>query len=224
MLETHDLLPVSWKLELPAVVCTRLVDMGGACNRAVLAVEQAYLQQRYACAEADSAAMCPETARYHATFARNWFDIAVSYIDQLTAAYTVAATIFVAYATMVASVYAAWGTIPLTEPSRMLPSRLLGDPAIHLPLVQMPAVARQAILDHNHELAASHQTLMHVVDVTVRSHPLDIYDFPSRVASRPPMSVDLGVDLASRMHAYAANCAWALGLATRGDHDPPESA
>jgi hypothetical protein len=64
---------------------------------------------------------------------------------------------------------------------------------------------------------------MHVVDVTARSHPLDAYDIPSRVASRPAMSVDLGVDLASRMHAYAANCAWALGLATRQDHGPRQA-
>jgi hypothetical protein len=224
MLETHDLLPVSWQLMVPREVSSRLVDLGTACNRAALAVEQACLHQRYAAEEIDSASASRESAPYRTEFARQWSDCAVSYTDQLTSVYTVTAATFVAYAAPIAADYAARRTFALTEPRLTLPSHLLGAPDTCIPLVQMPARCgpRHAVAKHNTELAASHHGLMGLVEHTVRSHPLDAYDVPSRAANRPAMSVDLGVDLARGMHAYAANCTWALGLVTRADDQPDQ--
>ncbi|MCU7729574.1 hypothetical protein ODJ79_38150 [Actinoplanes sp. KI2] len=221
MLEIHDLLPVSWQLAVPEAVRGRLLDMGTACNRAALAADQAYLQQRYAAAEIDSAAACADGGWYRTGLAHQLLDCAVSFGEQITAVYTVTAATFVAYATLITAIYAAWGYVPPSEPAVTLPSRLLRAPAAHLPLVQMPVGAgtRQAVVDHNDELAAAHRRLMHAIERTARSHPLDVYDHPSRVAGRPALSVGLSVDLACGMHAYAANCVWALGLATRRDDD-----
>ncbi len=217
MLETHDLLPVTWHLAVPEPVCRRLLDMGIACNKAALAFDQAYLQHRYSVDEFDSATACADGARHRAEFARQWFDCTVSYTDQLAAVYTVTASIFAGYATEIAAEYASEGRIPLSEPALLPPSVVLREPDTYLPLVQMPAGAHapQPIAEHNTELATSHRGLMDVIELTLRSHPVDVYDVPSRLANRPPMSLGLNVDLACCLHSYAANCAWAVGLATR---------
>jgi hypothetical protein len=217
MSDTHDLLPIAWGLDVPAPVSETLVDLGIACNEAALALDQAHLHHRSAISACDAAEADGPTAQHRWQFARDWCDCAVSYTDQLTAVYTRTAAVFAAYAVRVVGAFAKDGEFPSVDPHPIQPSHVLSALDEHLPLVQMPvlATAPVSIAEHNTELATQHQGLTVVVDLTVMSHPVDVYDDPSRLALRPADSVRLGGNLAHALHGYAAACAWAVGLATR---------
>jgi hypothetical protein len=217
MSETHDLLPVGWGLTVPPPISETLVDLGIACNEASLALDQAHLQHRAAISACDAAEACGPTAAHRWQFARDWCDCAVSYTDQLTAVYTRTAAVFAAFAVRVASAFSEDGQFPPANPQPIQPSHVLSALVDHVPLVQLPVIpdATVPIHEHNTELATQHQDLTVVVDLTVRSHPADIYDDPSRLAHRPADSIRLGGDLAHALHGYGAACAWAVGLATR---------
>lgn len=217
MSDTHDLLPIDWGLAVPTPVSETLVDLGIACNEAALALDQGHLQHRYAISACNAAEVYGRAARHRWQFARAWCDCTMSYTDQLTGVYTRAAAVFGAYAVRVLAGLADDGELPSCDPRPVLPSHVLSALDDHLPLVQMPMPpgSNQPITEHNAELASQHQDLTAVVDLTVRSHPVDIYDHPSRLANRPADSVRLGSNLAHALHGYAAACAWAVGLATR---------
>lgn len=217
MSETHDLLPVGWGLTVPRQVSEALVDLGIAANDAALALDQAHLQHRYAISACDAAEASGPTAQQRWQFARDWCDCTMSYTDQLTAVYTRTAAVFGAYAVRVVAAFADGGRFPSAEPPTVRPSHVLSALDDHLPLVQLPALppGSLSITEHNAELATQHQDLRLAVDLTVRSHPADVYDEPSRLANRPTESVRLGGTLAHALHGYAAACVWAVGLATR---------
>jgi hypothetical protein len=217
MSDTHDLLPIDWGLTVPPPVSETLVDLGIACNEAALALDQAHLQHRCAISACNAAEVYGRAARHRWQFARAWCDCTMSYTDQLTGVYTRAAAVFAAYAVRVVAGLADDGEFPSCDPRPVLPSDVLYALDDHLPLVQIPVLAEagQPIAEHNRELAIQHQDLTVAVDLTVRSHSVDIYDEPSRLANRPADSVRLGSNLAHALHGYAAACAWAVGLATR---------
>jgi hypothetical protein len=195
-----------------------LLDMGVACNDAALALKAAYVEHVRSINSAAWAEACGDRARHRGHFAGFWLECTVSYTDQLTAAYTTIASTFVAYATAVATALAAGAHLPTAHPDPIRPSRILCEPDIYLPLVQMPAKTNDdnhPLARHNDELAAHHRTLIGLVDSTVRSHPVDLYDDPSRLATRAVRSAELQRNLANSLHAYAAMCTWAVGLATR---------
>jgi hypothetical protein len=222
MSETHDLLPIGWGLDVPDGVRGILLDLGIACNEAALAVNQAHLLYRcsvHGCETAEAAEACGEAARHRRQYARQWFDCTVSYVDQLTAVYTTTAAKFAGYAARLGTVLAARGRFPAVppDPAPIRPSHVLGAPDSLVPLVQLPAgrAGGGRIVTHNGELAAQHRRVLEMIDVTVGSHPIDVYDDPARVANRPAETVGLGVDLADALHGYAAACVWGIGLATR---------
>jgi hypothetical protein len=218
MSDTYDLLPVAWGLAVPRRVCDALVDMGTACNDAVLTLDGAYVEHRRAIHLADGAEACGEYAPSRRHFARRWFDCTLSYTDQLTAVYTMTAGSFARYATAVAVAIAGGREPPAPDPEPIAPSRLLGNPDMYLPLVQMPIGRRRGdapLVEHNADLAQQHRGLVEVLDTTLRCHPIDVYDDPSKLANRPARSIDLHRHLARALHGYAATCVWAVGLKTR---------
>jgi hypothetical protein len=218
MCETYDLLPVAWGLAVPRQVCDVLVDMGTACNEAALTLDGARVEHRRSINLADGAEACGEYAPFRRHFARRWFDCTLSYTDQLTAVYTMIAATFATYASAVALAVAAGREMPAPEAEPIAPSRLLGEPERYLPRVQMPVSAHRddaPLVEHNDDLAARHRRLFEVVDTTLRSYPVHVYDDPGQLANRPARSIELHRHLAYALHGYAATCTWAVGLKTR---------
>jgi hypothetical protein len=216
--DTYDLLPVAWGLAVPQRVCDVLVDMGSACNEAALTLDEGYVEHRRAINLADGAEACGEYAPFRRHFARRWFDCTLSYTDQLTAVYTMVAGTFAAYAVAVAVAVADGADIPAPGTEPTAPSRLLGEPDLLIPLVQMPVGTHwddAPLVEHNADLAARHRTLVEIVSTTLLSYPVDVYDDPGRLANRPARSVELRRHLAHALHGYAATCAWAIGMKTR---------
>lgn len=216
--DTFDLLPVGWGLSVPQRIADALVDMGTACNEAAIALDGAYLERRRSLNASQSADACGGKARYREYFARQWSDCTLSYTDQLTAVYTAAAGTFAAYAAAVGMALTTGSELPSADPEPLRPSRLLGEPEVYLPLVQLPVNALpdgERLVAHNNDLASKHRYLVDTMRITLRSQPVDVYDDPARLAVRSVQSIELHLSLAHALHGYAATCAWGVGLVTR---------
>ncbi|GAB1646735.1 hypothetical protein [Krasilnikovia sp. MM14-A1259] len=213
MSSSFDLLPTDWGLEIPMDVAAALIDLGHACNHAALLVSEAdLLGQRAAASEERTC------SSVRSRLDTAWVLASLSYSEQMVVAYTAAATDYAVTAAQVTQPVTQSGQPPrLPDRVGAAPSAVLGSLAEHLPLVQLPADAERHIqvAEYNVELAVSHRQVHVLVEHTLRSHPVEMFDDPRRAANRPAGSVDIGAELATALHRYAAACTWALAMTTR---------
>src|SRR2546430_13856165 len=88
---------------------------------------------------------------------------------------------------------AAGREMPVPEAEPIAPSRLLGEPEVYLPLVQMPVSGHRddaPLVEHNNDLAGRHRRLLEDVDTTLPSYPVHVYHDPGHPANRPAPSIE----------------------------------
>jgi hypothetical protein len=227
----YELLPVAGDLDLPAPVSAALIDLGIACNDAAAACDLAMHLQRTAITAGEAAIVGTTSGGFRQHAATLAVGCALSYGEQLTSTYAMLAATYAVAAAEVASRAAAGQTPHPPQPALVAPSRVLADPQRQVPQVTLPVglPPDPTIVDHNRQLAAAHRRLAEVI-ATVRdssaqdSSTLDAYDAPHRVAARPDGAIDLSGELPDALHAYAAACCWAIGLARRGPQAEPPAA
>ena len=217
MSELYDPLPVAWGLAVPEPICVALLDLGLACNDAALILATAQLEHRRSLNGTSLAEACGKRAHHRGYLANQLLECTLTYTDQLTAAYTAVACTLAAYAAAVALALIRGEELPVPAAEPMRPSQVLARPDVYLPLVQMRVDPLQdyALVAHNTDLIGHHGRVREIVEVIARSHPIDAYDEPSRLANRPVRSVEQHLILARALHCYGSGCAWAVALSTR---------
>jgi hypothetical protein len=215
---TWDVLPADSGRNLPVAVRAALVDMGNASNQIALALNHANLIQAQAMTATDAA---NAQAGPHSSMASASDDItecALSFINQLIVVYAKTTTTYAVYVTRVAADLAA-GREPATpDSSAVVPSQVLSDFEQFLPVAQVSAahLAQSIVDDHNAQVTAARQRLTNLTTMQLFDTPVDQYDDPAAVATRPRGSLDLVTDFPAELHAYAATLMWAIAVVTGG--------
>lgn len=211
MSHSFDLLPTDRQVGLPRHVTDDLVELGTACNDAALLVSEAeLLAQRASAAEERHGSAVAEDV------ATAWVRATISYSEQLIVTYTGVAARYAAFAAAVAAAVADGSELVDLRRADVVPSAVVRSAAALVPLVRVGAGGSGNIAaEHDRELVTSHRHLLEVAAHTCSSHPPELFDGQLSVASRPRGAIDIGGELATALHRYAAACVWSLGLHPR---------
>lgn len=202
-------LPTDPPGSLPASIIEVMEDLTRACTATATAVDQAFLLERSAADDHETALR--HTSPFQASTAHAIATCAVTFAEQLLAAYAGVAATYAAFTARLA-VDAVAGRPINASPTPVLPSVVLRRPIDAVPLVQLLADPpnESEISATNAMLIAHHRALAAAVARALRSHPADVYDDPAAIAHRRGTDVDLHRDFPETLHAYAEACASAI--------------
>ena len=197
-----------------------LRDNAFACNDAALLVEEARLQELRANNGADRIRQLD--VRVVSTRQAKLFDAAarcaLSYFDQTVGIYTNAAIAFALTAVTVLTAVVTGQTPEVQPGSDPLPSQVLGAPDTYFPLItigETSAIRDDVVTDQNAYLRDAHANLMATLAAARQRLPLNVFDDPAALATRPATAVDLNPEVPDALHRFASACTWAAALAAK---------
>ncbi|GIH18970.1 hypothetical protein [Rugosimonospora africana] len=205
-LSTHDPLGSSTDLDLPDAVVDVLVDLGLACNAAVVAITHAQTAELSAREAAVAVSATRRSLRWCQRTHGNIALSALTYADMLTAEYAVVAANYAVDAANVAADLLAGRQPQVPEAGRLLPSHVLANLDTSVPLIQIPPSRfdQEIAAGHNEQLVAFHSELVSVIRQRLPASATTDYDDIALAAHRQAGSTELVLEFPAALHGYAS--------------------
>ncbi|HKA03152.1 MAG TPA: hypothetical protein VKD67_02450 [Acidimicrobiales bacterium] len=197
-----------------------LIALSLVCSDASLAYAYARLGKQWAARAVVGSGRCEPGGRA----GHDDYPAAVESAQRCGIAYAAAATQLAAAAAAAASHLAAGQPPPVPQPGGLEPSDILASPHQHVPLVQFPPGLMSGsglrLAELNADLTMGHARLMVAIDrLWAGGVPLSVFDAAAQAPDRRD-GIDVGGGFPAALHAYGADCVWALALLNRAGITP----